>query len=150
MPIDSKRFRSAPGICRLGRRLIISKLALVILLGMDGSGALASPGCDAVNAKAFDGETTDRFRKTISGFTIGDKISIRTTCAYCWSRDLAVANLISGDESTVSAGLNLSYEVTGNNQDTTLTFAVSVLKGGNLVLHTFWRGTCTPAGAAPK
>lgn len=139
-----------PATVIVRRWRIIAKLALAILLGMAGRAAFASPGCDAVNARAFTGQTATVFTRTVAAFTIGDNVSIQLTCPYCWSRGLVRATLTAGDGSTVAAGYAISYVVTGRKFDTTLTYSVDVLRGGNFVIHTLWRGTCSAVGAQPK
>jgi hypothetical protein len=50
---------------RARRSAMVSALALAILTVAAGNGALGSPGCDAVNAKAFD--DPPRGPHTVSG-----------------------------------------------------------------------------------
>jgi hypothetical protein len=118
---------------RVMRSTLIAALLLTLAVAEGGVDATALPGCDAVNAKAFDGETyiSDRhtFKRTVSPFSTGDTLSFRVSCSDGCQNEFLV-KLTSGDDTDVSAGRwvpnfwgrTLSYTVTGDKMDTTLTF----------------------------
>ena len=123
------------------RSPLIATWPLTSAVAAGGVDAIPSPGCDAVNAKAFDhqidNQIDNKLDKTVSGFSVGDSFSIRMRC---WTDPLCrqgvlEAKLIAGDGSTVYKGEfspvskgdpTVYYQVTGRNQDTTLTFSLIV------------------------
>jgi hypothetical protein len=142
---------------RVTRSALTAAAALAVTAG---SAALASPGCDAVNAKAFDdGEVFFRsFSKTVSEFSIGDRISFNMRCrsGQCGSSGL-VWSLTSGNGTVFSvsdkehkgalytaSGTKLLYTVTGMEHDTTLKFVMYSFSATQL------HSTCTPAGTEAK
>lgn len=120
------------------RTIIMSALAAAIFTSGESNGALGSPGCDEVNAKAFDGDSYEspggKLEKTVSGFSVGDVISVRISCGHSghlWcSEAIWRAKLVSGNNSVIAeaskatdwAGATILHTVTGRDQDTTLTF----------------------------
>jgi hypothetical protein len=84
--------------------------------------------------------------QTVSGFAIGDKISITTGCqpltgmgcASTW----ATGELRTGNGTKIEGQ---SYEVKGVNDDKTLTLEVTVT--GKITGMGWARAECTPAGA---
>jgi hypothetical protein len=142
---------------RVMRSALIAAAALAVAAG---SAALASPGCDAVNAKAFDGgEVFFRpFSKTVSEFSIGDRISFNMRCpsgqcgssGLIWSLTSGNGTVLSDDKErkgalyTASGGAELVYTVLGTEHDTTLRFFMFSISA--IQLHS----TCRPAGTEAK
>src|SRR5262249_30868318 len=118
-------------VARVGVFLRVGVLgctALAALVSVGGRQALASAGCDAVNAGGFNGSGTSFFllKQTIAGFAIGDAVTFTITSVVGPSSEL-VWRLFSGNftqlnELVTSSSMTVvrSYTVTGNNQDTTL------------------------------
>lgn len=105
--------------------------AALVLAGLSTmGGAIASAGCDAVNDGAFNLDVRvdhPREKKTVSGFAVGDEISIIFRCFY----RCAIAGmeaLTTGDGTVVRSSkrgeYDGSYRVTGRHNDTTLTLEV--------------------------
>jgi hypothetical protein len=121
--------------------------AAPVLAGLSTmGGAVASAGCDAVNGGAFDLDVdvaNPQGKKTVSGFAVGDEISITFRCFYL----CAVARmnaLTTGDGTVVRSSkggeYDGSYRVTGRRNDTTLT--LEVISPGQVA---FSVGRCKPA-----
>src|SRR5262249_12228491 len=98
-------------------------------------GAAASPGCDALNPKPFAGmavaptAATARFEKTISGFAVGDVITMNFSCFSSSSRlcDFKRAELKTGDGLTIleyPGKHEPSYRISGERRDTTLSLTL--------------------------
>jgi hypothetical protein len=145
---------------RVLRPAVIAAAALAVAAVAAGSAALASPGCDAVNAKAFDRDlkAAESFSETVSTFAIGDSISFKIKCPgwRCRHGEL-IWSLTSGNGTRVSesiknpkgalydmSGAQLLYTVTGTEHDTTLTFSMFWFQAAQL------HSTCTPAGTKEK
>ena len=102
--------------------------ALAALIGFGGGQALASAGCDAVNAGGFNDALAAppaSDTKTISNFVIGDTITfVITIQATIDSWRLSSGNNTTLDQATTSS--THSYTVTGANGDTTLNSTLTI------------------------
>jgi len=102
--------------------------ALAALIGFGGGQALASAGCDAVNAGGFNDALAAppaSDTKTISNFVIGDTITfVITIQATTDSWRLSSGNNTTLDQATTSS--THSYTVTGANGDTTLNSTLTI------------------------
>jgi hypothetical protein len=134
------------------RGAIVVALTAAVLAGLWGCGAFASPGCDAVNAKQFDDTAAggSYFKKTITGFEVGDVVTIVIRCRVDVSdfacRDMSTQFMTgSGYKIAGKSRLRFEYTVDGIEQDSTLTFGV--FKHGPPART---EGTCKPAGAKEK
>jgi hypothetical protein len=101
--------------------------ALAALIGFGGGQALASAGCDAVNAGGFNDALAAppaSDTKTISNFVIGDTITfVITIQATTDSWRLSSGNNTTLDQATTSSH---SYTVIGANGDTTLNSTLTI------------------------
>jgi hypothetical protein len=102
--------------------------ALAALIGFGGGQALASAGCDAVNAGGFNDALAAppaSDTKTISNFVIGDTITfVITIQATTDSWRLSSGNNTTLDQATTSS--THTYTVTGANGDTTLNSTLTI------------------------
>jgi len=102
--------------------------ALAALIGFGGGQALASAGCDAVNAGGFNDALAAppaSDTKTISNFVIGDTITfVITIQATIDSWRLSSGNNTTLDQATTSS--THSYTVIGANGDTTLNSTLTI------------------------
>ena len=99
-------------------------LAFIVLICETGHEAMASPGCDAVNAGVFNVSTGAISNKTVGDFAVGDNITFLITSSNSGSWILRTASFANLDGSPLFAkngSQTKSYTVTGSNQDTTLT-----------------------------
>jgi hypothetical protein len=93
--------------------------ALAALIGIGGGQALASAGCDAVNAGGFNDSITGGVsRRQIANFAAADTVTFVITIIGGGSWSLASGNNTPLDSQ--SASTIRSYIVSGNNFDTTL------------------------------
>jgi hypothetical protein len=122
---------------------------VVAATGMASQRAIASPGCDQVNAKAWNANAMHSFSKTVSGFAAGDALAISVICSLdfsCPARYPRIISLISGNGKKVKEGLGeITYTVTGADEDITLT--MTVVSPYN---HPASSAKCTPAGTDTK
>jgi hypothetical protein len=114
--------------------------AALIAIG-DGQ-ALASAGCDAVNAGGFNQTVVGESEgATIADFAIGD------TVTFVFNNGGGFSDLTTGNGTTLAAfgdGLHtVSHTITGANADTTLTDTIA--SAGPPISFT---ATCTPAAAS--
>jgi hypothetical protein len=106
--------------------------AALVLAGLSTmGGAIASAGCDAVNDGAFNltvQMANPEEKKTVSGFAVGDEISIIFRCFYLCAAGAGMKALTTGDGTVVRSSkggeYDGSYRVTGRRNDTTLTLEV--------------------------
>ena len=117
-----------------------------------GSGqALASAGCTAVNANGFNDSVESPLAggfasdtKTIPNFAVGDKVTftIQFSGSGTWTLNSGNGTQLNTKSSNGSIP-PVSYTVTGNNQDTTLSQMISTGPAGGSLLQV--TATCTPA-----
>jgi hypothetical protein len=125
-----------------------------LLVGAGTGRALASAGCDAVNAGGFGdslvGLAGGPSTKTIAGFAAGDSISFtitRTGAVFAETWTLTSGNATPLDASAAVDGTEVrSYRVTGSNQDTTLNSAIEIIGAGGITVT----ATCTPGAPSDK
>ncbi len=106
-------------------------------------GALASAGCNAVNAGGFNVSTGGLAKNTIGGFALGDNVTfaISSSSSGSWIlRTDSFANLDNSPIFVTNLSLTKSYTVSGVNQDKTLT----QYSGGISVV-----ASCTAAAPEP-
>jgi Autotransporter beta-domain len=105
----------APFMGRWLRAASLIGAALAALVGIGGGQALASSGCDAVNAGALSG--SGPVVKAVANLEVGDTITFVITVAGAgWT-------LTSGNNTilnAVTSSTTVSYTVTGSHVDTTL------------------------------
>ena len=116
--------------------------ALAALVGIGGGQALASAGCDAVNAGGFNQTVVGKGGgATVADFAIGD------TVTFIINDGGGVWDLITGNGTRLAAsgdGLHtVSHTVTGANADTTLTDTIA--SAGPPIS---FAATCAPAAAS--
>lgn len=115
--------------------------AALLLLGE--AEALASAGCDAVNAGGYNRTVNagDVDTTTINNFAVGDKITFTSGGNLLWKLDSGNGPTVSFDFSGIPFAK--TYTVTGANGDTTLTQQVTGLANGAIIT-----GTCVAAPPA--
>jgi hypothetical protein len=111
------------------------------LIGIGGGQALASAGCDAVNAGGFNQTVVGRSGgATITEFAIGDTVTFVVNGGGFW-------DVATGDGTTLAASgdrlHSVSHTVTGANADTTLTD--TIVSAGPPIGFT---ATCAAAAAS--
>jgi outer membrane autotransporter protein len=101
-------------------------IAALALLGTVNS-AFASPGCDAVNAGAWNGFMNSS-TVGVSNFAVGDKIQIQATAGGASQILELVGYANFGNTVVAQAPLpgTINYTVTGTNDDTDLYLAISI------------------------
>jgi hypothetical protein len=118
---------------------------------VDGE-ALASAGCDAVNAGGFNdsigpgGNST----KTVAGFSVGDAISFSISTLggpQSWTLKSGNGTTVNSFFTAFTVTQTESYTVTGNNQDTTLSQTINDMGAPSPGVSV--TATCT-AAAAPS
>jgi Autotransporter beta-domain len=130
------------------RSLSSAGAALAAALALTTGQALASAGCDAVNAGGFNGGTSnDTVYTTIAGFAVGDRITFSINIPGSASWTLGAGTNSSNLDNAGATSIH-SYTVTGNQiagqSDTTLTQArisPTVLEPLSVT------ATCTPAAS---
>jgi hypothetical protein len=97
--------------------------ALAALIGIGGGQALASAGCDAVNAGGFNGFFAAS-SITIGGFMVGDGLTFTLVAGGAdWRLENGSGGTVAGP--TGFSGVQ-SYTVTGVGNDTTLTQRITI------------------------
>lgn len=111
--------------------------------------ATTSAGCTAVNGGGFN-DTVESTgapasdTKTIANFVVGDKVTFTINFSGVGTWTLKSGNSTQLNSMTNNGGSpQVSYTVTGNNQDTTLSQTISVVGVNGTLL--FVTATCTPA-----
>ncbi len=139
----------------LQRRVAIAALATALLaVGMAGS-ALASAGCDAVNAAGFNFSVAagGNGQRVVSGFAVGEKVTFNVTRTAIVSDGggFTLQNAVSGqlyNSPDYKAALETKvYTITGTN-DFSLTAQLDSLDAAMSLTATCTAVTATPAAPA--
>ncbi|WP_068023251.1 autotransporter outer membrane beta-barrel domain-containing protein [Rhodoplanes sp. Z2-YC6860] len=149
----SRRFVSG---CRDRFQVNAFIAAFAALVGLGGGQALASAGCDAVNAGAWNVNVTgDTFLDTgslvIANFAVGDKISFNVTMngGSSWILKAGTgggSDIFHVDGTSTSQTYTVTGHVVGTSVDTTLT--ERAIASGNPAEFTIITATCTPAASS--
>jgi hypothetical protein len=122
--------------------------ALGALVSIGGGQALASAGCDAVNAGGFNDSVTagNTSTKTITNFAVGDTVTFTITLT---GGVQAQWTLKSGGGTTLEtqsgSSATRSYTVTGTTSDTTLQQQIAATTGGGTTITV--TATCVAAAS---
>lgn len=140
--LENSRAR-ATGSGRLAPTTFATLVAAVALVCSGNGGALASAGCNAVDAGAFNVSGNSAGAKTVSGFAVGDHLTfaIAANSSGSWILSTAGFNNLAGSPLFAASGSQTkSYTVTGESQDTTL-----IQYSGGLTVT----ASCSAATTAP-
>jgi hypothetical protein len=137
--------RSIASLFRLRMGCVLGA-ALSALVSIGGGQALASAGCDAVNAGGFNDTVTNLNTsvKTVANFVVGDKITFAITMTGAGGGQWELQNGNNTILESVTGSATQSYTVTGNNNDTTLRQTIRSNSPGATVQVT---ATCTAAAS---
>jgi hypothetical protein len=136
---------AGPSRLSFGRSTAILAATLAVLVGSEST-ALASSGCDAVNAGGFDFSPPQPNAPafvTVNHFAVGDKIVFNVTLitGASWTLVRGTTNVPTTELDTQTTSTARPFTVTGNNGDTELsTFLFPV--GSGTASQT---ARCTPA-----